>query len=218
MNHTLKLVLTGLLVSLIVNCSSAPEPKETPKPSGCTVSGQPVELTNIHNAVVGTIQKKSDKTQIAGLGPGCASLLGNRLYMEAMNLDIADAVKKEGFEFVKTGDEIEVFSKKGTFGFAQGSPKAPKSTKDKIEKVAGIVKSYPDVKIKILGHASSEGKKSDNDSLAQKRADAAKDIMVKAGVNSSSIMNTTGMSSDKPLEGLKGPDKFNRRVDFKITP
>ena len=80
-----------------------------------------------------------------------------------------------------------------------------------------LMKEYPDLRIEISGHTSSEGVAAANQKLSEERAASVKAYMVAQGVEDSRIV-TVGYGSDKPI-GLNSTPKGreqNRRIEFRL--
>lgn len=74
----------------------------------------------------------------------------------------------------------------------------------------GILKQYPSAKILVIGHASASGPAEYNQKLSEKRANAVRDLLVKAGINKGRI-STVGYGNAKPAFVEKNPRDINSR-------
>ena len=86
-----------------------------------------------------------------------------------------------------------------------------------IEKIKGILESYPSYGFTVEGHASSDGSKAYNQKLSQSRADAVKAALITAGA-SADRLTTAAFGEDRPIgdnNTAKGR-KSNRRVQFSV--
>ncbi|MCX4246803.1 OmpA family protein [Paraliomyxa miuraensis] len=80
-----------------------------------------------------------------------------------------------------------------------------------------VLIKFPSVGVEISGHTDDVGKREDNMTLSQDRANSVKDYMVGKGVDASRI-TTRGAGPDEPVDTnktKKGRAK-NRRIEFKI--
>lgn len=85
-----------------------------------------------------------------------------------------------------------------------------------VKDIAGVLKQFPAVKIKVLGHTSSDGDDNANMELSRKRASAVKDLLVNEfGIDASRI-ETEGMGETQPIADNKTKEgkAANRRVEF----
>lgn len=78
------------------------------------------------------------------------------------------------------------------------------------------LRNYPEIKIDIIGHADEIGSTASNISLANKRAEAVKAILVKAGI-SADRMNVVVQGEDTSVDpNSDGARKLVRRVTFRV--
>jgi OOP family OmpA-OmpF porin len=80
-----------------------------------------------------------------------------------------------------------------------------------------VLKEYPDLRIEISGHTSSEGDPAKNLKLSQDRADAVKAYLVSAGIAADRV-TAVGFGSDKPIgdnNTSRGREQ-NRRIEFRL--
>ncbi|MDP4263362.1 MAG: OmpA family protein [Bacteroidota bacterium] len=85
-----------------------------------------------------------------------------------------------------------------------------------IKEIAGVFKDNPGVKIKVVGHTSSDGDDNANMELSKKRASAVKDLLVNEfGIDASRI-ETEGKGETQPIADNKTKEgkMANRRVEF----
>ena len=86
-----------------------------------------------------------------------------------------------------------------------------------VDKVAKVLKKYPNIKVRIEGHTDSGGKAEYNLKLSQDRVDTVKAELVKAGI-SADRLKPIGYGETKPLvpnDSAENKAK-NRRVEFKV--
>ncbi len=87
--------------------------------------------------------------------------------------------------------------------------------KEIVQKIADILKEYPDLKIEIAGHTDAVGNEQKNLKLSQKRAEAVKEALIEAGIAADRLV-AKGYGESKPLAGETGESQANRRVEFHI--
>ncbi len=87
-----------------------------------------------------------------------------------------------------------------------------------LDEIAKVFKENPNYIIEVQGHTDNVGKEEVNRNLSEKRAQAVRDYLVKAGVDSSH-MTANGYGSTVPIadNSTKAGRAKNRRVEFKIT-
>ncbi len=84
-----------------------------------------------------------------------------------------------------------------------------------INKIVKLMKEHPDLKFRIEGHTDSDGDEDFNQKLSEKRAEAVKNALVNAGIDSSRL-ETKGFGESKPVADNSTPEgkANNRRVEF----
>ena len=84
-----------------------------------------------------------------------------------------------------------------------------------INEIVKMMKAHEDLKLRIEGHTDSDGEKSFNQELSEKRAAAVKDVLVESGI-ASSRLKTKGYGESKPVNDNSTPEgkANNRRVEF----
>jgi len=87
-----------------------------------------------------------------------------------------------------------------------------------LREVAEALKESPATTVRIEGHTDNVGKRSENLSLSQDRADAVKQYLAKEGV-SAGQMRSVGYGQKRPIasNSSRAGRTLNRRVEFHIT-
>ncbi len=88
------------------------------------------------------------------------------------------------------------------------------SSYDRLAEVAKIMKAQSGVKMKVVGHADKTGAEDYNSSLAEKRAQAAVDHLVKIYGLDAGRFTVTSEGETNPLSVADEALNVNRRVDF----
>jgi OOP family OmpA-OmpF porin len=85
-----------------------------------------------------------------------------------------------------------------------------------VKDVANVLKDNPTVKVKVVGHTSSDGDLFANIELSKQRAAAVKDMMVKEFGIDASHLETEGKGPTQPVADNKTPEGMaqNMRVEF----
>ena len=102
--------------------------------------------------------------------------------------------------------------------FKADSAVLEESEKAKLDKIAEILKSFPDNDILVSGHTALAGTAKVRQKLSEERADAVADYLVKSGVKDSYHIFTQGFGATKPIApntNEAGKAK-NRRVEITI--
>ncbi len=82
-----------------------------------------------------------------------------------------------------------------------------------LDEVFEMLRKFPDSRIAITGHTSSEGSRSGNIELSRQRAEACKSYLVKKGIKANRI-NAYGLGPDRPVSDTD--QELNRRVELKV--
>ena len=85
-----------------------------------------------------------------------------------------------------------------------------------LKEMASVLKEYPDLKVKIVGHTDADGKDVDNLDLSKRRAAAVKESLAKEFSIDASRMETDGKGESEPIDKNDNPagKANNRRVEF----
>jgi OOP family OmpA-OmpF porin len=85
-----------------------------------------------------------------------------------------------------------------------------------LDQIADTLKQAPDLKVEIQGHTDSQGSRAYNLDLSEKRAEAVRAYLIKAGVPSTRL-TAKGFGPDQPLttNATREGRAQNRRVEFK---
>lgn len=85
-----------------------------------------------------------------------------------------------------------------------------------LKEMASVLKDYPDLKVRIVGHTDSDGSDAANLELSKKRAAAVKESLAKEFGIDESRMETDGKGESEPIDKNDTPagKANNRRVEF----
>ena len=109
-------------------------------------------------------------------------------------------------------DRIEEIEKNfNAAQFIQGKAELSEDAKFVLHDLAKEMQKHPEVKLRIVGHTSSEGDPTFNQKLSEERAQAAVDFLVSRGVDISRL-EAIGKGSSKPID-VSNPEA-NRRTEF----
>ena len=107
----------------------------------------------------------------------------------------------------------------GAVLFSTGKSVLLPGAKERLSKVAEVLKDEPNRKIVVEGHTDSTGKAAMNDRLSQQRADSVKDYLMTHGVPSKQI-TTKGFGASHPIASNSSSEgrAENRRVEIVLEP
>jgi Outer membrane protein and related peptidoglycan-associated (lipo)proteins len=149
----------------------------------------------------------------ATVGGVTGAVIGRKMDKQAKEIEN----KVPGAKVERVGEGIVVeFADKVLFGFDRSDLSA--TAEANLDKLANILKEYPDTNIEIQGHTDSQGSDSYNMSLSERRAQAVATYLRGRGIASSRI-TTKGYGETAPVASNDTEDgrAQNRRVDFLIT-
>jgi len=127
------------------------------------------------------------------------------------NIKVASGVPDTRHKLIEEGK----FSTTGILFDFQSAVIKPESY-GVIKDIANVLKENGTVKVKIVGHTSSDGDLNANMELSKQRAAAVKDIMIKEFGIEESRLQTEGKGPTQPVADNKTPEgkAQNRRVEF----
>ena len=151
---------------------------------------------------------------VGGLGgAGVGRMMDNqeREMREALAASDAAAIRREG--------NLIAVTFKGDVTFDTNSTVVKPGLYSEIDRVAGVLKRYPQTLIRVEGHTDSVGTAEYNMDLSLRRANAVKNLLVQRGVDSSRIQ-TIGYGESMPVatNDTEAGRQRNRRVEIKIAP
>jgi outer membrane protein OmpA-like peptidoglycan-associated protein len=90
--------------------------------------------------------------------------------------------------------------------------------REKVTRIAGILRPHPDLKIQVEGHTDSVGSDQYNLRLSERRADSVRTGLVQQGVNRD-VVGTAGFGEGKPVatNGTAAGRQQNRRVEIVVS-
>ncbi len=103
--------------------------------------------------------------------------------------------------------------------FETGSATLKPSSAEQLKNLAGIMKTYPNLKLKLGGYTDNTGDEAANMKLSQERAEAAKNAIVREGVDGRR-MEAEGYGSQHavcPENNTPECKAVNRRIDVRVT-
>jgi len=191
-------------------------------------------------AILGQVIGRDTKSTLLGAGIGAVlgGIAGNQvgLYMDNQEKELREALAsseaasvqrvkavqsevqsaraeaKEGD--VQTAQDVLTATFKSEFLFDTNSFTLKPGAYSEINRVATVLKNYPQTLISVEGHTDSKGAEQYNMDLSKKRAEAVKAALVQQGVDAARI-EAEGFGETQPIYS---EDAMNRRVTVVIKP
>ena len=167
--------------------------------------------------VGGVIGKQVGNTAVgaiigAAIGGGAGALIGRNMDKQAAEMK----QKVEDANVQRVGEGIKITFASGIL-FKTGSADLQPEAKQNVEKLAQILKEYPDTNILIEGHTDSDGTDAFNQKLSERRAQAVASYAQSIGV-SSSRFQTVGYGESQPVapNDTTAGKQSNRRVEIAV--
>lgn len=168
----------------------------------------------------------------AGIGTVVGGLAGAAIghYMDKQEQSMRQAIANSEAATMKREQEIVAGARqqsvdvltvtfKSDYLFATNSSTLLPGAYDEVQRVANVLRQYPETNIQIAGHTDSTGSDSYNQKLSERRAEAVKNALVGMGV-SPSRLTTIGYGESKPIasNNNEGGRQQNRRVEVRVIP
>jgi outer membrane protein OmpA-like peptidoglycan-associated protein/uncharacterized membrane protein YeaQ/YmgE (transglycosylase-associated protein family) len=162
---------------------------------------------------------KDDAIRVAEYGPDLGKLATIKL-PNSVNLEVPENSFLNGvYKFLSgpadTKSRSFVFER---LNFDGAAVKAAPETEAATRALSTLVKAFPGVQLRIEGHTDKGGEADADRRLSLERANAVKDLLVKAGVPADRI-STEGLGSDKPVAPNDTEENRakNRRIELTLV-
>jgi len=183
-------------------------------------------------ALIGAGTKGHHKVKRAAIGAAAGAAIGAAIgyNLDKQAKEVADSLNTS----VSTSPDAELDASKDiiitktdryvkiTFRdkmmFPTNSAQLTPSAKEKIERVVGVLRNYPQTIIQVVGHTDSRGTWEYNKKLSQQRAEVVANMLYNAGLPNQIFAK--GCSFDKPLVPNTSLENMalNRRVEIYLYP
>lgn len=116
---------------------------------------------------------------------------------------------------VVSAEKVEIHQK---LQFAPQQAKVLPPSSPVLDEVAGALKAYPEMKLRIEGHTDAQGDMAQNLHLSRQRAQAVREQLIRRGIDPERL-TAEGYGGTRPLTENKTGEgrQRNRRVEFTIT-
>lgn len=160
---------------------------------------------------------------LIGLGAGAVAggLVGSAIgrYMDRQEQDLRNSLAGMENVMIQRDRDVLAVTFRSDVLFDVNSSILKPGGYDEIQRVANVLKQYPQTTIRVEGHTDSTGSEAYNQQLSERRAQAVKNALINYGVNANRIM-TVGFGESKPVatNATVAGRQLNRRVNIVIVP
>ncbi|HNS83392.1 MAG TPA: OmpA family protein [Methanolinea sp.] len=168
----------------------------------------------------------------AGIGAVVGGLTGAAIgrYMDNQEQSMRQAIANSEAATMRREQEIVAGARKQSvdvltvtfksdYLFAVNSSTLLPGAQGELQRVADVLRQYPETNIQIAGHTDSSGSTDYNQKLSERRAEAVRNALAGMGVNTSRL-TTIGYGETRPIasNATEGGRQQNRRVEVRIVP
>ena len=153
----------------------------------------------------------------AAIGGGGGAAVGRM--MDNQERDMRNAMASSEAAAVSREGNLLAITFKGGVTFDTDSSVVRKGFYSELDRVASVLSQYPNTYVRVEGHTDSMGSNEYNMNLSNRRASAARDILVQQGIGSHRI-DIVGYGETMPVatNDTEAGRQKNRRVEIKIAP
>ncbi len=174
-------------------------------------------------ALVGQVAGKNTETTLIGAAVGAAlgSMVGagvgksmdeqERRFREALASSKAAQVRREG--------NLISIAFKGDFLFETDSAMVRRAMYRDLDRIARVMREYPQTVIQVCGHTDSTGSAAHNMELSRRRAEAVQTLLYQRGVQMNR-MEVAAFGENSPVASNETAfgRQLNRRVELRVAP
>jgi OOP family OmpA-OmpF porin len=142
----------------------------------------------------------------------------DRVATSAANATSAALEMQGDFSVEACKGRFEILSRTDNIYFALGSARLDPKSRLILDSIADIIRRCPGLVIEVSGHTDSDGSKSTNQVLSEKRAASVKSYLTSSGIVTNRIV-TVGYGESKPVAPNDTVENKlrNRRIEFAVV-
>jgi outer membrane protein OmpA-like peptidoglycan-associated protein len=177
----------------------------------------------VAGAVIGQVIGRDTKATVIGaaIGTAVGGLGGAAVgrMMDNQERDMREALATSEAAAVSREGNLLAVTFKGDVTFDTNSAVVRPGLYSEINRVAGVLKQYPETVVRVEGHTDSIGSEEYNMNLSNQRVNAVRDLLVQQGIAASRI-EVVGFGKSRPIatNDTEAGRQMNRRVEIKIAP
>jgi len=174
-------------------------------------------------AVVGQAAGHNTKSTVIGAAIGAAigglGGAGIGKMMDNQEKDMREAMGKSEAATVTREGNLLAVTFKGDVTFDTNSTVVRPGLYSEINRIADILRQYPNTLVRVDGHTDSQGSSEYNMDLSKRRANAVRALLVQRGVADNRIESAAfGETMPVATNNTEAGRQKNRRVEIKIAP
>jgi len=152
----------------------------------------------------------------AAIGAAAGGITGNQIgaYMDRQEAELRDAMAQSEAASIQREKDILTATFKGDVMFDFDSSILKSGAYAELDRVAKILNSYPQTRIRVEGHTDAAGTEAYNQTLSERRAETVQNALVQRGVDPLRV-EAVGYGESQPISSNSAT---NRRVNIVITP
>ncbi|WP_017305074.1 OmpA family protein [Spirulina subsalsa] len=181
----------------------------------------PPDPANVANtvAVVASLLNRSNNINLtAGYQPGTVILRGNFNNPEDYKLIVESFDQIPGIETVNTAQLLPEFLRERVF-FEMGSSRVPfgSLSNARVNQIRNFLAEYPEIGLRIVGHADGSGPAQSNQELAMERAKNVQSVLLSQGLDPERLAINGTAEPPPEVETNDSADR-SRVVRFELMP
>ena len=204
------LTITMILSVFIISCAGTTHQQQK--------TGQGAAVGAGVGAILGQVIGGDTEATLIGAGIGAAlgGIAGNQIgaYMDRQEAELRNVVAASEAASVTRSQNVLTATFKSSMFFDYDSAILKPGAYPEIDRVAGVLRNYPQTRIRVEGHTDSKGSAEYNMNLSQRRAQAVSNALIQRGVDPMRV-ETLGFGESQPISSS---DADNRRVNIVIIP
>ena len=152
----------------------------------------------------------------AAIGGLVGGIAGNQIgaYMDRQEQALRDVAAQSEAMSVQRDQDVITATFKADVMFDVNSATLKPGAYSELDRVAGILRDYPQTNLRVEGHTDQSGSETYNQQLSERRAMAVKNALIQKGVADYRI-TAIGFGESMPISS---DPAMNRRVEIRITP
>lgn len=210
MKRVISIVAILVLAAFLISCAGATQ-QERGARTGAVIGAA-------SGALLGqAIGRDTEATLLgAAIGAAAGGVAGHQIgaYMDRQEAELRSALAQSEAASIQREQNILTATFKGDVMFDFDSSILKPGAYAELDRVARILNSYPQTRIRVEGHTDATGGEAYNQALSERRAKTVQSALVQRGVDPIRI-EAVGFGESQPISS---DNATNRRVNIVITP